>query len=162
MRQRKWHCLGKAPGSQLSTEYGRTSVVLLCSDIEVQSAWSEKQRCCLPQLHLFSWKIITMPCWGLKVWFAECPPGSQWELLLSSTPSPCCCKQFCHTSQRYTGLAARERGCVQNLLSHGGFWHAAASSLSSPATWATLWLGKAQQLPWALSKAPALKSPFTL
>lgn len=138
-------------------EYRTTLALLLCSAIEVQSARSKEQHGRLPQLCLFSWKVITMPCWGLKVWSAECLRGSQWELLLSFTPSPCCCKLFCRTRQGYTGLAAHQCSCTQDLLSRGGSWHAAASSLSSPATWATLCLGKAQQLPWALSKAPALK-----
>lgn len=82
------------------------------------------------------------------------------ELLLSSTPSPRCCKLFCQTSQGCAGLAARERrGRAQDLLSRGGSRHAAASPLPSPATLATLCHGEAWQLPWALSEAPALKSP---
>lgn len=80
--------------------------------IEVQNAWNEEQDSCLSQLPLFNWKMTQCHVEGRKCGLC----ASQQELLLSSTPFPCCCNPFCQTSQGNAGLAAYQCGCTQDLL----------------------------------------------
>lgn len=66
--------------------YRPALALLLCFHIEVKNPWNEEQDGCLPQLPPFNWKMKQCHVEGRK--FGLC--ASQQELLLSSTPLPCC------------------------------------------------------------------------
>lgn len=136
--------------------YRPALALLLCFHTEVKNPWNEEQDSCLPQLPPFNWKMKQCHVEGRK--FGLC--ASQQELLLSSTPLPCCWQPILPNQP-----GEHWPGCLSVWLHPGPARLALGTplpALSSPATWATLCFCKAQQLPWALSKALTLRSPFTL